>query len=57
VSYFCVSPGQEDHAIDLDLLDALPAAEEIDGVRHVRLPVPAAWVDGRRGRGLVLRGG
>lgn len=57
VSYFCVSPGHEGEAIDLDWLDALPAAEEIDGVRHVRLPAPAAaWVDGRKGRGLVLRG-
>ena len=57
VSYFCVSPGNDGHAIDFDWLDALPAEAEIDGGRHVRLPAPvAAWVDGRRGFGLVLRG-
>lgn len=57
VGYFSVSPGHAGHEIDLDRLEALPPEEEIDGVRHVRLPAPAeAWVDGRRGQGLVLVG-
>ena len=57
VGYFCVAPGSDGQFVDFDWLEGVPAVEEAGGVRHVRLDAPLeAWLDGRTGRGVVLRG-
>jgi len=54
VAYFSVPDAE---GIDFAWLDALRAEHEAPHVRHVRAPVPLALkVDGRSGRGVVLRG-
>jgi hypothetical protein len=56
VGYFCITPADEGQFVDFEWLETLAPAEEIDGVRHVRLPAPVdAWLDGRSGQGRVLR--
>jgi hypothetical protein len=61
VAYFSVAqrepePGRPE--IDWAWLRALPTRRETDFVRHVETPEPLrVRVDGRRGRGVVLRGG
>jgi hypothetical protein len=56
VAYFSV-PGLDASGIDWEWLRALPARRETDFVRHVETPGSLlVRVDGRRGRGVVLRG-
>jgi len=56
VAYFSV-PGLDASGIDWEWLRGLPARRETEFVRHVETPVPLlVRVDGRRGRGVVLRG-
>jgi hypothetical protein len=56
VAYFSV-PGLDASGIDWEWLRALPARRETDFVRQVETPAPLlVRVDGRRGRGVVLRG-
>jgi hypothetical protein len=55
VAYFSV-PGLDASGIDWEWLRGLPARRETDFVRHVETPAPLlVRVDGRRGRGVVLR--
>ncbi len=60
VAYFSVSmrdAGAGPAAIDWEWLDRLPARRETPFARHVETAVPLEIrVDGRRGRGVVLRG-
>jgi hypothetical protein len=50
-------PGLDTCGIDWEWLRGLPARRETDFVRHVETPAPLlVRVDGRRGRGVVLRG-
>lgn len=56
VAYFSV-PGLDDSGINWEWLRALPARRETEFVRQVETPAPLlVRVDGRRGRGVVLRG-
>lgn len=59
VAYFSVPQREPDGgppAIDWDWLDRLPARHETGFLRHVEVPAPLRIrVDGRRGRGVVLR--
>jgi Pyruvate phosphate dikinase, AMP/ATP-binding domain len=56
VPYLCVAHSAG-AAIDWAWLDAQPAVEQAEFVRHVRLPRPlAVKVDGRSGRGVVRKG-
>ncbi len=56
VSYFSM-PHSGRYAIDFDWLAGQPAVSETDLVRHVRLAQPlVVRVDGRSGRGVILRG-
>jgi hypothetical protein len=56
VAYFSV-PGHDTSGIDWEWLRSLPARQETDFVRHVEAPAPlVVRVDGRQGRGVVLRG-
>ncbi len=56
VSYFSV-PHSGRYAIDFEWLSAQPAAAETEFVRHVRVASPVVvQVDGRTGRGVVLKG-
>ena len=55
VAYFSV-PGLDPSGIDWEWLRGLPVRRETDFVRHVETPAPLlVRVDGRRGRGVVLR--
>jgi len=57
VLYLCVPhEGSGRGRIDWEWLDGLPAVGETEHVRHVRTPTALRLrVDGRRGRGMVLR--
>jgi Pyruvate phosphate dikinase, AMP/ATP-binding domain len=57
VGYLTVEADNEAEAfLDLDWLDAQPAAHEAKGVRHVRLAQPlTAHLDGRRGTAAVVK--
>ena len=56
VAYFSV-PGLDASGIDWEWLRGLPARRETGFVRHAETAVPLlVRVDGRRGRGVVLRG-
>jgi len=56
VAYFSV-PGLDAPGIDWEWLRGLPTRRETGFVRHVETPAPLrVRVDGRRGRGVVLRG-
>ena len=56
VAYFSV-PAHEPGRIDWDWLEGLPRRNEAEWVVHAEAPVPLrVRVDGRSGRGLVLRG-
>jgi hypothetical protein len=56
VAYFSV-PGLDASGIDWEWLGRLPVRRETDFVRHVETPEPLlVRVDGRHGRGVVLRG-
>ncbi len=57
VMYFSVAE-HGDHPVDFPWLEAQAAVEETGFVRHLRLPTPLeVRVDGRSGRGVVLRHG
>jgi hypothetical protein len=60
VAYFSVPQREPDGgppSIDWDWLGRLPARRETEFLRHVETPAPLRIrVDGRRGRGVVLRG-
>ncbi len=57
VSYFTVRHGSDGAFIDWDRLEGLPAEEETELLRLVRLPEPLAIrLDGRTGRGVVEMG-
>jgi len=56
IGYFCIEMGERGQSIDLDWLEGLEVAEETGPIRHVVTPEPLeAWIDGRSGRGLILR--
>ncbi len=56
VGYFTINPYLGDGYIDYAALDALPAENETDFVRHVRLPQPATIkIDGKKSIGIALR--
>jgi len=56
VSYFTVSHADPASEIDWEWLDSLPAEEETDYLRQVRLESPlTVAVDGRKGAGAVLK--
>ncbi|MCR5076798.1 MAG: phosphoenolpyruvate synthase [Prevotella sp.] len=55
VGYFTVSPYKDDGLYQRALLDALPAVEETEWVRHVRFSRPLKiMMDGKRQEGVVL---
>ena len=56
VGYFTINPFRGDGTFDEAALDALPAEQETDHVRLVRLPAPCAIkMDGRRQMGVVMK--
>ncbi|MBR1838084.1 MAG: phosphoenolpyruvate synthase [Bacteroidaceae bacterium] len=56
VGYFTINPFRGDGYFDEALLNALPAEEETEHVRVVKLPAPCVIkMDGRRGRGVVMK--
>jgi hypothetical protein len=56
VGYFTVNPSDGQGTIDWEWLGRQPARTERAHVRHLRLPGPlTVKIDGRRGRGVVLR--
>ena len=56
VSYFTVPHTGAGSRMDWDWLDSLPAEEEMDFMRHVRLENPlTVAVDGRKGAGAILK--
>ena len=56
VGYFTVNPFRKDGYFDEAYLNALPAEEETEFVRHVRLESPiVAKMDGKRSLGVVLK--
>lgn len=57
VGYFTINPYLGDGYIDYAALDALPAEQETERVRHVRMPQPVTIkIDGKKSLGVVLRG-
>jgi hypothetical protein len=57
VLYFSVA-GRPAQKVDWEWLEAQPAASETAHLRHLRLAQPLTMkVDGRTGRGVVLRNG
>ncbi|MBN2344817.1 MAG: hypothetical protein JXO51_00395 [Candidatus Aminicenantes bacterium] len=58
IGYFTVALDREHGFIDWPWLEALPAAEETEFLKRVRLPEPVTVViDGRKSRGIILRPG
>jgi hypothetical protein len=56
VGYFTVNPFKGDGWFDESFLNALPAVQETDFVRHVRFEKPIVIkMDGKRGLGVVLK--
>ncbi len=56
VGFFSLEIGDSGRQIDLDWLNSQPARQESRGIRHIVLQEPVeARIDGRRGRGVVLR--
>ena len=55
VGYFTINPYKEDGFYQRSVLDALPAVEETQWVRHVRFPKPLKiMMDGKKQEGVVL---
>ena len=55
VGYFTINPYKEDGFYQRSVLDALPAVEETQWVRHVRFPNPLKiMMDGKKQEGVVL---
>ena len=58
VGYFTVNPEIGDGHVDWDWLSAIPAADETDHVRHLRLEVPLlVKMNGRSGEGVIFKAG
>jgi hypothetical protein len=56
VGYFTINPYRGDGWFDEAYLDALPAEEETEYLRHVKLPSPAVIkMDGKRSIGVVMK--
>lgn len=56
VGYFTINPFKGDGWFDEEFLDLLPAVEETEYLRHVRLEAPAIIkMDGKRSLGVVLK--
>ena len=56
VGYFTINPFKGDGWFDEEYLDLLPAVEETEYLRHVRLEAPAIIkMDGKRSLGVVLK--
>ena len=55
VGYFTISPYKEDGFYQRSVLDALPAVEETQWVRHVRFPNPLKiMMDGKKQEALIM---
>ena len=56
VGYFTVNPDAGDGLLDWEWLSSLPASEETEYVRHLRLPQPVlVKLSGRTGEGVILK--
>ncbi|MBR1652983.1 MAG: phosphoenolpyruvate synthase [Alloprevotella sp.] len=56
IGYFTINPFREDGYFDEAFLNAMPAVNETEHVRHVRFTHPLmVKMDGRRSRGVVLK--
>lgn len=56
VAYFTINPYKGDGLFDEEWLNSLPAFQETEHVRHVRLDTPCvAKVDGMKKKGLVMK--
>ncbi len=56
VAYFTINPFQNDGSYDIDFLNAEPAVNETEYIRHVRFNQPVvAKIDGRKNLGAVLK--
>ena len=56
VAYFTINPYKDDGTFDEAWLDTLPAVDETEHVRHIRLTTPlTAKVDGMKKKGVVLK--
>ena len=55
VGYFTINPYKEDGFYQRSVLDALPAVEETQWVRHVRFPNPLKiMMDGKKQEALIM---
>ena len=56
MGYFTVNPFRNDGVYDLAYLDAMPAVEETQYLRHVRFDAPlVVKMDGKRNLGVVMK--
>ena len=56
MAYFTINPYKDDGMFDEEWLNSLPAFEETEHVRHVRLETPmTAKVDGIKKLGVVMK--
>jgi hypothetical protein len=56
VGYFTVNPYLKDGYVDFEFLNSLPALQETECLRHVRLNQPfIIKIDGRKSKGVVLK--
>jgi hypothetical protein len=56
IGYFTVNPDAGEGLIDWEWLDAQPAVEERDCVRHLRFEMPiVAVMNGRTNRGMIFK--
>ncbi|MDD7621420.1 MAG: hypothetical protein SPJ79_03195, partial [Prevotella sp.] len=57
VAYFTINPYKGDGAFNQEALDKMPAVNETEHLRHVRLGKPCtAKVDGAKKKGVVVTG-
>ncbi len=55
MGYFTINPYNNDGIFRKDILDAMPAVEETEYVRHVRFDTPVTiMMDGMKQEGVVL---
>jgi DNA-binding response OmpR family regulator len=58
VGYFTINPFKEDGWYDLEFLNAQPAVQETDYLRHVRFDTPAVVkMDGKKSLGVIMKPG
>lgn len=56
VGYFTIAPYRNDGFLDEDFLDKIPAVEETDHLRHIRLNNPIlVKMDGKKSIGIILK--